>query len=252
MIQHKTKILLFDIETTPLIGYTWGTWETNVVEVKEDWHMLSYAYKWLGETKVTVKALPMYKGYSKNKDNDLELCKDLWKLLDEADIVIGHNVDSFDIKKSNARFIIHGMKPTSPYKTVDTLKVARKYFKFTSNKLGELGKYLGLGNKLETGGFATWLGCMQGDMKMWLKMIRYNRQDVVLLEKVYLRLRDYMTNHPRSTDSPTSEVCANCGGTRLHKRGTMRNKVSTLQRLQCQDCGSWHSFKLTSAKQLDK
>ena len=244
MIQNKTKILLFDIETSPLISYTWGLWDQNVVEVKKDWYILSFAYKWLGESKVTVKALPMYSDYLKDKDDDEALCKDLWKLLDEADIVIGQNGDSFDIKKANARFIIHGMKPTSPYKTVDTLKVARKYFKFTSNKLGDLGKYLGLGNKEETGGFATWLGCMEGDMKMWTKMIKYNRQDVILLEKVYLRLRDYMNNHPRTSDDPITSRCPNCSGTHLQKRGVTRNKVTTLQRLMCSSCGSWHSVPI--------
>lgn len=190
MIQNKTKILLFDIEVSPITSYTWSLWETNVIEVKKDWYMLSFAYKWLGESKVIVKALPMYSDYLKDKENDKALCQDLWEVLDQADIVIAQNGDAFDIKKANARFIVHGFKPTSPYKTIDTLKVAKKYFKFDSNKLGELGRYLGVGNKAETGGFSTWLGCMNGDMDMWTKMIRYNRQDVILLEKVYLRLRD--------------------------------------------------------------
>lgn len=244
MLNKKPRILLWDIEVSPITSYTWSLWETNVIEVKKDWYMLSFAYKWLGESKVTVKALPMYKGYEKNKEDDKALCQDLWKLLDEADIVIGQNVDSYDIKKSNARFIIHGMKPTSPYKTVDTLKVAKKYFKFDSNKLGELGRYLGLGGKEETGGFATWLGCMNGDMEMWKKMIKYNRQDVVLLEKVYIRLRDYMTNHPRASDNPITSHCPNCGSDHLQKRGTTRNRVTTLQRLHCQNCGAWSSTKI--------
>jgi uncharacterized protein YprB with RNaseH-like and TPR domain len=248
VIQHKDKrkILIYDIETTPLVSYTWGLWEQNVIKVKEDWHLLSFAYKWVGDTNVTVKALPMYKGYLKNKNDDKALCEDLWKLFDEADVLVAHHGDSFDMKKSNARFIIHGMTPPSPYKTIDTKKVAKKYFKFESNKLDDLGKYLGLGEKLPTGGFDTWLGCMAGDMKMWAKMVKYNRQDVVLLEKVYLRMRDWMTNHPRTSDNPISSTCPNCNGTHLQRRGVTRNKVTTLQRLMCIDCGSWHSVRLTS------
>lgn len=246
MIQNKDKrkILIYDIETTPLISYTWGLYEQNVIKVKEDWHMLSFAYKWLGDTKVTVKALPMYKGYEKNKDSDKLLCEDLWKLFDEADVLVAHHGDAFDMKKSNARFIIHGMTPPSPYKTIDTKKVAKKYFKFESNKLDDLGKYFGLGEKLETGGFSTWLGCMAGDMEMWKKMIKYNRQDVVLLEKIYLRMRDWMTNHPRVSDNPITSNCANCGSDHLQRRGTMRNKTTTLQRLHCQNCGAWSSTKI--------
>jgi uncharacterized protein YprB with RNaseH-like and TPR domain len=243
--KDKRKILIYDIETTPLVSYTWGLYEQNVIKVKEDWHLLSFAYKWLGDTRVTVKALPMYKGYEKNKSNDKALCEDLWKLFDEADVIVAHHGDAFDIKKSNARFIIHGMTPPSPYKTIDTKKVAKKYFKFESNKLDDLGKYFGLGEKLETGGFSTWLGCMAGDMEMWKKMIKYNRQDVVLLEKIYLRMRDWMTNHPRATDNPITSHCPNCGSDHLQRRGTIRNKVTTLQRLHCQDCGAWHSVRMS-------
>lgn len=249
MIQNnKTKILLFDIETAPIVSYTWGLWEQNVVDVKREWYMLSFAYKWLGDTKVTVKSLPMYRGYSKDKENDKALVQDLWRLFDEADVIIGHNGDAFDIKKTNARFVIHGMKPPSPYKTIDTKKVAKKYFKFDSNSLNNLGKYLGLGEKIDTGGFELWLGCMSGDMKAWAKMCRYNRQDVILLEKVYLRLRNWINNHPRTSDSPISEVCPNCGGNHLQKRGFLLNKTTKLQRWQCQDCASWHSTSIKKVK----
>lgn len=245
MIQNnKCKVLLIDLETSPITGYSWNLWETNILDIKKDWYILSFAYKWLGDSKVTAKALPMYKGYGKDKENDLSLCEDLWVLFDQADVIVAHNGQAFDVKKSNARFVTHGFKPPSPYKIVDTKLVAKKYFKFESNKLDNLGKSLGLGEKLETGGFSTWLGCMAGDKNAWDKMIKYNKQDVVLLEKVYLRLRDWIVNHPRITDKSINEACANCGSTHIQKRGTMRNKTTTLQRLHCQGCGAWHSVKI--------
>ena len=73
-------------------------------------------------------------------------------MFDEADVVIAHNGDKFDMRKANARFGHY--EPPMPVQQVDTLKVARKYFKFESNKLGDLGEHLGLGNKEVTGGFA--------------------------------------------------------------------------------------------------
>lgn len=249
MIQNnKTKILLFDIETMANLSWVWGKYEQNVIAYEKEWYMLSFAYKWLGESKVTVKSLPDYKGYSRAKNDDRALVKDLWELFDQADIIIAHNGNSFDIKKSNAKFIEYGLTPPSPYKVIDTKTVAKKYFKFNSNKLDDLGNILGLGRKIDTGGFELWLGCASGDKKSWDLMCKYNKQDVILLEKVYLRLRNWINNHPRTSDSPISEVCPNCGGTHLQKRGFLLNKTTKLQRWQCQDCASWHSTSIKKVK----
>ncbi len=244
MIQHKTKILLFDIETMANLSWVWGKYEQNVIQYEKEWHMLSFAYKWLGESKVTAHALRDYKGYSKSKTDDKALVKDLWVLFDEAEIIVAHNGSSFDVKKANAKFIEHGLGVPSPYKVIDTKTVAKKHFKFNSNKLDDLGNILGLGRKIDTGGFDLWLGCLQGDEKSWDKMIKYNKQDVVLLEKVYLKLRQWITNHPRTSDDPIQSTCPNCGGHKLQKRGVTRNKVSIQQRWFCNTCGSWHSTKL--------
>src|ERR1700719_3656227 len=118
--------------------------------------MLSFAYKIAGEKKVHTRCLADYPGYKKNTEDDKALVTDLWTIFDQADIQIGHNADKFDIKKSNARFLMHKLNPPSPYKTVDTLKIARRAFKLDSNKLDDLGYYLGLGRKLPHTGFHLW------------------------------------------------------------------------------------------------
>ena len=164
----------------------------------------------------------------------------MWGLLDKADVVIAHNGDSFDIKKTNTRFAIHGMKPPSPYKSIDTKKLAKKYFKFDSNKLDDLGMYLSVGKKLSAGGFATWKGCMQGDKKSWKRMVDYNKQDVVLLEKVYLALRPWMTNHPNiNILDERLGACPTCGSDKVQKRGWAITPVNRKQRYHCQNCGRW-------------
>ena len=237
----KLKILLFDIEVAPNLAAVWGLYEQNAVWVANEWYMLSFSAKWLDKKSIIAYALPDFKKrYLKDPESDALLMQELWNLLDEADIVIGHNGDRFDIKKANARFISHGMKPPSPYKTIDTLKVARRHFKFNSNKLNDLGKYLGVGQKVETGGYRLWKGCMDGDLTSWKKMVKYNKQDVKLLEDVYLELRPWMTNHPNlNILQKTTHDCPICGEDTLQKRGFNITRTSRYQRYQCKSCGGW-------------
>jgi hypothetical protein len=237
------KILLYDIETSPSMGYYFELYrEGNIVWNEKSWYMLSFAYKWLGEEKTNVVSLPMFKSYSKNREDDKELVAELWKLFDEADVVIAHNGNSFDQKKTNARFIYHNMQPPSPYKEIDTKLVAKRYFKFDSNKLTDLGKYLGLGQKLSTGGFELWQKCMAGDPDAWKLMCKYNKQDVVLLEQVYLKLRPWMTNHPNmNIISGAIHNCPNCNSSDIQGRGFTYTRVSKRQRYWCKSCGAWSS-----------
>lgn len=236
----KARILLFDIENSPNKAWVWGKYEQDVIAYVEEWYMLSYAYKWLGERAVRSKGLIDYRGYFKDKTNDKKLVTDLWKLLNEADIVIAHNGDRFDIRKANARFLAHGLPPPSSYKTVDTLKIARKYFMMNSNKLNDLSNYLGIGTKVETGGFALWLGCMDGDKTAWKQMLKYNKQDITLLEKVYLKLRHWSEQHPNlNVLNDTPRNCPTCGFDKLRKEGYRITKVGKYRKYQCQNCGSW-------------
>lgn len=223
------KILLFDIETSPNISYTWGKWEQDVIEFKEEWKILCFAAKWLGGKKIFAHRI---KGTS-----DREVVKALWKLFDETDIVVAHNGDSFDVKKTNARFAHYNLPPPSPYKTIDTKKIAKRYFNFNSNSLNDLGKYLGLGEKVETGGFKLWKQCMSGNQEAWRKMIKYNKQDVLLLEKVYLHFRPWMTGHPNvSIDTE----CPKCGSDNIQFRGIVRTAPGNVyRRFQCNSCGGW-------------
>lgn len=236
----KAKILLYDIETAPLLGAAWRTWDTSLVWVVKEWYLLSFAYKWLDEKTTHTVALPDFKRYKKDPENDVEVIKALHKLFDEADVVIAHNGDKFDQKKANARFAYHNLGPASPFRSIDTLKVARKYFSFTSNRLNDLGEYLGLGKKVDTGGYRLWQACMAGDIKAWNKMVKYNIQDVRLLEKIYLELRPWVENHPsRSLMDGRPEACPKCGGGPLIKKGRYFNKVTEIQIWMCRNCGGF-------------
>ena len=229
------KIVLVDIETSPSLGYTWGKYEQNVLKFTKEWELLSFAYKELGSHATKCLSRPDFPKDSTDKS----LVKAAWKVLNEADILIGHNLDKFDNRKLKAKFVEHGLSPPQTYKTVDTLKIARQQFAFNSNSLNDLGHTLKVGKKVKTGGIDLWFACMDGDPKAWSKMVAYNKQDVILLEKVYERLRSWYPNHPNLslyTDRPGCPVCCS---TRVQRRGTQVLKSRKVARLQCQACGHW-------------
>lgn len=239
--RSKTKILVMDIETSPSLGAYFQLYrEGNIVWTERDWYVMSWVAKWEGSNTIIARSLPDYTNYKKNPEDDSALLKDLHKLVDLADIVVAHNGKSFDVKKINARFIINGLKPPTPYKVVDTKLVAKKYFGFESNKLTDLGRYFGLGEKMDTGGIDLWRDCLRGDLKAWRKMVRYNIQDVVLLEKIYLHMRPWMTDHPNmNLTNETNCNCPNCGSNDLQRRGFALTRTTKYQRLQCKNCGAW-------------
>lgn len=233
---NKPKILLYDLETAPLKVYTWGIWEQNAIEVIESWQILSVAYKWLGDKDVHCFS-------KKGQKSDKEVTKKLWNLFNEADIIVAHNGNQFDNKKSKAKFIEHGLTPPKPYLLVDTKVVCKSNFAFTSNSLNEVAKLLGIGTKADTGGFKTWKGCMADDPKSWKTMIEYNKKDVLLLEKVYKRLLPWIKNHP-DVSIPSFVQCPKCGSFNLQKRGYDNSKVKTYRRYCCNDCGGWARARL--------
>lgn len=241
MEPRKSRVLIYDIETAPIIATIWGKYEQNMIWSIQDWYMLCFAYKWLGEKTTHVVAQTDFKGYKPMSEDDSQVVKKLWELFDEADIVIAHNGNSFDQKKSQARMVINGMGPPSNYKQIDTKLVARRHFNFTSNKLDDLGTYLGLGNKINTGGHELWKSCMSGDKKAWAKMKKYNKQDVVLLENIYLKLRPWMSNHPnmaRLENRP--EACPKClVEGQMNSRGTRTTNTAIYRRYRCMACGGW-------------
>jgi len=247
METKKPRILLFDIETFANLGWVWGKYEQNVIRFKDHWFIISFAYKWVDENKIYSYSLPSFSLYKKEPKNDRELCRKLWELFNEADIVVAHNGRAFDVKKSMARFIQHEFKPPAPFKVVDTKLVAKRYFKFDSNRLDDLGQYLGLGEKIKHEGFTMWLDCVERkNMKAWKKMTLYNRQDIILLSKIYLKMRPWTDNHPNSnTIMGTTSNCPVCSSEKTQRRGFAVNRVTRFQKFQCQDCGSWFKKPLS-------
>lgn len=237
------RVVLLDIETSPSVGYTWAKYDQNVIKQIRGWELLSFAYKELGRGKVKCLARPDFKDRT-----DKALVKEAWKILDGCDIVIAHNGDRFDISKLRAKFVAHGLPPTRPFKSIDTKKIAKAYFGFYSNSLNDIARDLGLGEKLETGGFELWEGCMAGDAKAWRKMRRYNAHDVVLLERVYLKLRAWHPQHPNLAlfdIAGSNGDCPVCKSDKVQRRGYHVLRLRRAARLHCQECGHWFQRLVT-------
>ena len=230
------NILMFDIETSPNLAYVWQCYDTNVIPdfLLEPGDVMCWAAKWLGNDAVIVES-------AENDPDDERIMKELWKLFDAADIVVAHNGRAFDEKHCRARWVSYGMEPPSPYRSVDTLKLARGLFRFPMNKLDCLGKYLDVGSKLEHGGSTKlWLKCLQGDPKAWDMMREYNAQDVYLLEAVYLKLRAWDRRPPNVSLMFTDDVlrCVCCGAaspTKLRKKAYTNSQAYPAYR--CKSCG---------------
>ena len=237
------KILCLDLETAPSTVYSWGLFNQNIGinQVAFDEYCLCWCAKWLDNKKVMSDALINYSDYKKDPRNDVHIAKSLHKLVDEADIIVTHNGIDFDLKWINTLFIKHKLKPVSAYKAVDTCIEARKRFRFLSNKLDFICQKLNMGRKLNTGGFELWVKCMNGEKAAWNKMVSYCKQDILLLEQLYLKMRPYMRNHPNlSVFVERKEmICPSCGSKKLESRGVTRTATCKFRRYQCQDCGKW-------------
>lgn len=239
--KHDMKILILDIETAPLKSYVWGIWNVNLGHslgmLESDWFMLTWSAKWLFDTNVMSDKLTPKEV---SKEDDKRICKSLWALLEEADVVIAHNAVKFDIKRINTRFLKNGLFPPMPYMVIDTLLHARRRFNITSNKLNYIGKFLGIGEKIDTGGFELWRRCMEGDATALQEMETYNIQDVRLLEDVYLALLPYIKPHPNVALFIDEDiyVCPSCGSKDLKWEGTYATYANTYEAFRCVGCGS--------------
>lgn len=237
------KILLLDIETSPLTVYAWGLWKQNIntKQIVDSSSMLCWAAKWLGKEEVYFSSVL----HGKKK-----MLKGIYKLLEEADAVVHYNGSRFDIPTLNKEFLEADMLPPAPYAQIDLLKTARQQFRFPSNKLDYVGRALGLGQKVSHEGFELWIKCMNKDKEAWERMEAYNKQDVLLLEKVYIRFLPWIKNHPNKALKHDKELsCPSCLSNNLMRRGFNFSKTGKYQRYQCQDCGTWSSERKTEKVQ---
>ena len=234
--------LYLDIETAPTIGAFYGRYDLSISpqQVIDNGFILCFQYAW-GDGAVHVESLKD-KGKLTSK-SDKQLVKRLAELLGEADVVVAHNADKFDIPVITARMACHGLKPFAMPKVIDTLKVCRRFFKFEANSLDSACRQLGIGIKGKSGGFDTSLACMNGDKKAWNTLLKYGKQDVVLLRSLYYRIRPWMKNHPNNNlyNEAARSCCHVCANEKIEYRGYAYTNTMRYSRYKCLDpkCGAW-------------
>lgn len=230
-------MLLLDIETAPNIAHVWGLWQQNVGinQIQVPGYVMCWAAKWHGGSKIHFAKVRYENGVPVRQ----EMLEPIHALLDQADVVVHYNGRKFDIPTLNKEFILHEMAPPSPYKQVDLLAVTRREFRWPSNKLDYVCQQLGLGKKVKHAGHDLWNACMAGDPIAWRKMAAYNKNDVVILERLYDRLMPWIRNHPNHAMYAGRPVCTNCGSTSLQSRGVAHTRGRSYPRFQCTSCSKW-------------
>ena len=224
------KIVFWDTEFTPNEGYFWGLWDQNIAPsfINETQRMLCFGVK---EYKKPVRVVDERVGRK-------EMLTELRDLLMDADLVVSWNGQKYDTRMANREFIREGLTPPAPYKEVDLMRIVKQRFAFASNRLDFVAQELGVGRKVETGGFDLWRGVMAGDEKSWNKMRRYQKQDVILLENLFEVLKPWI-KMPHPVTNKDGLACRNCGGTHVQSRGVQRTLQGEYPRYQCVTCGTW-------------
>lgn len=246
------KILIFDIETSHNLGYFFDLAPYDRIpheNIVKERCVLSVAWKWLGEKKVHSLRIDHYDA---KEHDDKAILEKFLAVLETADAVVAHYGDKFDVPFLNGRFLINGLNPFPLVKQIDTYKIAKKHFKLNSNKLDYLGRVLGFGGKMSTPK-GLWIECVNGNILALNKMEKYNRQDVELLEKVFLKLAPFAKLRYNISTHTGAPCCPSCGSNHIQRRGTYVNTTAKYQRLQCQSCGSWFAGeKIKQSKGLHK
>ncbi len=250
----SVKILFYDIETSlqtaaifQLGGNDWIRPENLLTER----YIISICWQWLGEDKIhSVSLLDDMGRFLKDPTDDTHVLEVFHKIYEQADCTVAHYGDSFDKKYIMTRMLQKGFDPLPPVPSIDTKKICKQQFYFNSNSLDYVGKFLGLGGKINTPS-GLWLTILKSGsgpeaIKAIRTMVKYNKRDVALLRDVYFKLRPYISNHI-SRELFGEIGCPICGSKKIQSRGTQYAITRSYRRFQCQakDCRKWFRAQKT-------
>lgn len=246
-IVMSPKILTIDVETSPMLAWTFSLNKPYISydQVVEQTRVICWAAKWYGEDQILYRS-----EYHHGRE---AMIRQAWNLLNEADIVIHFNGDSFDVPHLRREFELLGLPPFAPFQTIDLYKQLRKTMYFPNNKLDTMVKRLGIGAKVNHEGFPLWIKCLtdsdpEAQKKSWSLMRRYNKGDILVTENLYTETREWLPNHPNMglyVEDPNDGItrCAICQSEDLRKEGFRFTAVGKYPRFQCRECGRWGTEK---------
>lgn len=245
---NKPKILVWDIETSPMITYNFERFNQNIGldQIKEDWYILAWGAKWLGDSESN--AIYMDNRNSRNPSNDKKLVKSLIKLLEQADVCITHNGDKFDIKRVNTRAVLNNIPPYKHPKSSDTYKESKRTFSFTSNSLDYVStnvntKYKKL-KHTEYPGLSLWKEVMKGNIHAWDVMKKYCLHDVFATEEYFIKIQGWIKTQNLSSFFDDLTLRCYCGSKNIKPKEIRRVASGHFQGYKCSDCGKRLQGKL--------
>lgn len=247
----EPRVVLWDIETTHNLAAVFQLKQNDYIQadnIVQERYIVCAAWKTLGAKKVeAVSVLDDAARYKKNIHDDYHVVKTLHGVLSNADVIVAHNGDHYDIKFTKGRMLVQGLPPLPPILSIDTLKTARGQFLLNANNLNYLGKILGVGQKKPTKQ-GLWLRVLAGDPKAVKEMVGYNKTDVTLLEDVFLKLRPFIPDHVNRQLFGQVGACPRCGSKDIQSRGIHRALTQTYRRFQCQACGGWFRDRVSTGR----
>ena len=225
-----SKILVVDIEWSPATAYVWKMWDENIspAQLIDAGGLLCFCAHWLGTKEYIFK--------SEWGDGKHAMAISLRDLLNEADAVITYNGNRYDLPKIRGHLMLEGQKPFAPPTSIDLIKTV-KSLGFVMNRLAYIAPLLGIGEKMKHEGFQLWRSVLEGDKRAQDRMQKYCIQDVKVTQRLYKHILPFITNHPHLGEDKSE--CGACGSNHTQSRGFRRTKFYKIQRLQCQECGSW-------------
>lgn len=229
------KRLFFDIETSPMIVYTWRTGYQLTIptdNIIQDWKIICISYGWEEDDEVHTLT------WDENLD-DKQMLIEFIEIANKADELVAHNGDRFDISKIRTRCIKHRIPMFPNYRTLDTLKKAKSGFKFDSNRLDYIAKYLGVAAKLQHEGFNMWVKCLQGDKEALTDMVKYCEMDIIVLQDVFAVMQNYIKHnmHNGVINGTFKYACPNCGGeTPTYLKANITATGTYKRLMQCNNC----------------
>ena len=240
MLITKRKRLYFDLEVSPCIGTFWKPgYKLNIgyENIIKESAIICICYKWEDDKKI-------YSLTWDDNQDDKTLLEEFVKIANQADELVGHNGDKFDLPWVRTRCAFHGLPMFPNYVTIDTLKVARSKFRFNSNRLDYIAKFLGIGHKIKTD-FNLWKDVfLNKDKKALDYMVKYCKMDVSLLEQVHKKLSVHIApkTHYGVIFGQDRGSCPECGSGELtiHKRVTTATGLKKIQ-YQCKTCNKFHA-----------
>jgi hypothetical protein len=226
---------VFDIETLPMVVYTFAMYDQNIgtEQVIREVSLLSWAGKFLNSSEIFYDILTPEEVIS---NNEFRIIKSCWEFMHKCDIIIGHNLISFDGKLMNTFFLKYNLPPLK-YVSVDTLLVAKANFRFSSNKLTFINNELHIRNKIDNEGFMLWRKCFEGDQSALDRMLEYNIGDIYATEDLYYRVRPYVRNiNVALYNEIVENQCPVCGNTNLVSEGFYYTSAGKWESVRCGNC----------------